>query len=65
MSAKSDCERCQKIQSAIDQGTPSREAREANGWDECPKDDCPMLPRPYSLKSYTALRDMRLAQMPL
>ena len=60
MRDKPDCERCRKIQTAIDQGAPSHEAREANGWDECPEDDCPMLPRPYSFKAYTELRDTRL-----
>jgi hypothetical protein len=51
MRDKPDCERCRKIQTAIDQGTPSHEALETNGWDECPEDDCPMLPRPYSFKA--------------
>ena len=62
MRGKPDCERCRKIQSAIDQGIPSYEAREANGWDECPEDDCPVLPRPYSLKTYMALRDSRVGK---
>jgi hypothetical protein len=35
MIEKSDCERCQRIKSAIDQGLSPDEAREANGWDEC------------------------------
>jgi hypothetical protein len=44
MTDKSDCERCQRIQAAIDQGVPPYEAREVHGWDECSQDDCPMLP---------------------
>jgi hypothetical protein len=47
MTDKPDCERCQRIKSAIDQGLSPDEAREANGWDECSQDDCPMLPAPW------------------
>ena len=47
MTDKSDCERCQRIQAAIDQGVPPYEAREVHGWDECSQDDCPMLPAPW------------------
>jgi hypothetical protein len=43
-----NCDRCRKIRAAIDEGTPPHEAREANGWDECAVDDCPMVPRPYT-----------------
>ncbi len=52
MTDKPDCERCQRIKSAIEQGLSPDAAREENGWDECSSDDCPMLPRPYSLKTY-------------
>jgi hypothetical protein len=44
-----DCERCRKIQAAIDEGVPPYEAREANNWDECEEDDCPMTPKPFGL----------------
>ena len=47
MIEKKDCERCQRIKSAIDQGLSPDVAREANGWDECSQDDCPMLPAPW------------------
>jgi hypothetical protein len=47
MIEKPDCERCQRIKSAIDQGLSPDAAREANGWDECWQDDCPMLPAPW------------------
>ncbi|HEV3446896.1 MAG TPA: hypothetical protein VG099_19820 [Gemmataceae bacterium] len=47
MIEKPDCERCQRIKSAIDQGLSPDAAREANGWDECSQDDCPMLPAPW------------------
>jgi hypothetical protein len=46
MIEKSVCERCQRIESAIEQGLSRDAAREENGWDECSQDDCPMLPRP-------------------
>ena len=49
---KSGCERCQRIKAAIERGLSAHEAREANGWDECATDDCPMLPRPYRIKAY-------------
>jgi hypothetical protein len=62
MTDKPYCERCRRIQAAIDHGIPPYEAREANGWDECSEDDCPMLPRPYSFKTYPALRDIRLTK---
>ena len=52
MIEKKDCERCQRIKSAIDHGLSPHAAREENGWDECSRDECPMLPRPYSLKNY-------------
>ena len=52
MIEKPDCERCQRIKSAIEQGLSPHAAREENGWDECSRDECPMLPRPYSLKNY-------------
>jgi hypothetical protein len=52
MIEKPDCERCQRIKSAIEQGFSPDAAREENGWDECSRDECPMLPRPYSLKNY-------------
>ena len=44
---KPDCERCRRIKSAIDQGLSPDAAREANGWDECSQNDCPMLPMPW------------------
>jgi hypothetical protein len=47
MIEKPDCERCQRIKSAIEQGLSPDAAREANGWDECSQDDCPMLPAPW------------------
>jgi hypothetical protein len=53
MIEKPDCERCQRIQSAIDQGLSPDAAREENGWDECSQDDCPMLPKLYGLKTYS------------
>jgi hypothetical protein len=52
MTDKPDCVRCQSIKSAIEHGLSRDAAREANGWDECSRDHCPMLPRPYSLKTY-------------
>jgi len=52
MTDKPDCVRCQRIKSAIEQGLSRDAAREANGWDECSRDECPMLARPYSLKTY-------------
>jgi hypothetical protein len=51
MRDKPDCVRCQRIKSAIERGLSAHAAREENGWDECSRDDCPMLPRPYSLKT--------------
>src|SRR5215470_10144193 len=45
MTAKPNCERCQRIKSAIERGCPADVAREENGWDECSADDCPMLPK--------------------
>ena len=47
MIEKKDCERCRRIKSAIEQGLSLDVAREANGWDECSQDDCPMLPAPW------------------
>jgi hypothetical protein len=52
MTDKPDCVRCQRIKSAIAHGLSRDAAREENGWDECSRDECPMLPRPYSLKAY-------------
>jgi hypothetical protein len=52
MTDKPDCERCQRIKSAIERGLSRHAACEENGWDECSRDDCPMLPRPYSFKTY-------------
>jgi hypothetical protein len=52
MTDKPDCVRCQRIKSAIEQGISPHAAREENGWDECSRDGCPMLPRPYSLKNF-------------
>jgi len=49
-----NCARCRKIQAAIDEGLPPLEAREANGWDECEKDGCPMIPHPFSLSCFGA-----------
>jgi hypothetical protein len=51
MTLKQDCERCRRIQAAIKQGRSLHAAREENGWDECSDDDCPVLPRPYILKT--------------
>jgi hypothetical protein len=53
MTAKPNCERCQRIKSAIEHGRPPHAAREENGWDECSADDCPMLPKPYGLYIYS------------
>jgi hypothetical protein len=47
------CKRCRRIKSAIEQGLSPHAAREENGWDECSRDDCPMLLRPYRLKTYS------------
>jgi hypothetical protein len=47
MTSKRDCDRCQRIKSALEQGRPPYTAREENGWDECSADDCPMLPNAY------------------
>ena len=44
MPDKPDCGRCRRIRLAIDQGLAPHAAREENGWDECPEDDCPMQP---------------------
>jgi hypothetical protein len=52
MTAKPNCERCQRIKAAIERGCPPDEAREQNGWDECSADDCPMLPKPYGFKGH-------------
>jgi len=52
MTVKPDCERCRRIQAAIEHGRSLHAAREENGWDECSEDDCPVLPRPYILKTY-------------
>jgi hypothetical protein len=57
MIEKKDCERCQRIKSAIDQGLSPDVAREANGWDECSQDDCPM--------AAGALASSRIARRPL
>ncbi len=51
MTDQPDCARCRRIESAIERGLSRHAAREENGWDECSRDDCPMLPRPYSLKT--------------
>ena len=56
MIEKPDCERCQRIKSAIEQGLSPDAAREENGWDECSQDDCPMLPAPWrTIESRSAL----------
>lgn len=52
MTAKPDCERCRRIQAAIEQGLSPHAAREENGWDECEKDDCPMMPHTFSLSYF-------------
>ena len=52
MTAKPNCERCQRIKSAIERGRPADVAREENGWDECSADDCPMLPKTYGFNTY-------------
>jgi hypothetical protein len=54
---KESCDRCRRIQAAIDEGMSPHEAREANGWDECAEDYCPMLPKPYVFKSIVKLRE--------
>jgi hypothetical protein len=46
------CERCRKIQMAIKDGLSPHDAREANGWDECSKDGCPMQPMAFGFKTY-------------
>ena len=51
MIATPNCERCQRIKSAIERGCAADVAREENGWDECSADDCPMLPKPYGFKT--------------
>jgi hypothetical protein len=53
MTAKPNCERCQRIKTAIEQGAASEVAREENGWDECSADDCPMLPKSYTFYTYS------------
>ena len=53
MTAKPNCERCQRIKSAIERGCPPDAAREENGWDECSADDCPILPKPYAFNTYS------------
>jgi hypothetical protein len=50
---KPDCMRCQRIRSAIEHGLSRDAAREENGWDECSHDECPMLQRPYTLKTFS------------
>ena len=56
MIEKPDCERCQRIKSAIEQGLSPDAAREENGWDECSQDDCPMLLAPWrTIESRSAL----------
>ena len=56
MIEKPDCERCQRIKSAIEQGLSPDAAREENAWDECSQDDCPMLPAPWrTIESRSAL----------
>ena len=56
MIEKPDCERCQRIKSAIEQGLSLDAAREENGWDESSQDDCPMLPAPWrTIESRSAL----------
>jgi hypothetical protein len=62
MIEKPDCERCQRIKSAIDQGLSPDAAREENGWDECSQDGCPMLPKLYGLKTLALLRRMPVDQ---
>ncbi len=52
MNDKPECQRCQRIRSAIQHGLSPHAAREEHGWDECARDDCPMLPGPYRLKSF-------------
>ena len=53
MTDKPDCVRCQRIKMAIEQGLSRDTAREENGWDECSRNDCPMLPMSsYSRKSF-------------
>ena len=52
MTAKPDCERCQRIKAAIERGCPVDQAREENGWDECSADDCPMLPKSYGFNRH-------------
>ena len=53
MIAKPNCERCQRIKSAIERGCTADVAREENGWDECSADDCPMLPKTYGFNTYS------------
>jgi hypothetical protein len=50
MTDKPECERCTKIQAAIDRGLSPHAAREEYGWDECAADDCPMQSRPYRFR---------------
>jgi hypothetical protein len=53
MTDKPDCVRCQRIKMAIEQGLSRDAAREENGWDECSRNDCPMLPMSSNgLKSF-------------
>ena len=52
MNHKPECQRCQRIKSAIHHGLSPHAAREEHGWDECAQDDCPMLPGPYKLKTF-------------
>ena len=62
MTDQPDCARCQRIESAIERGLSRHAAREEEGWDECSRDDCPMLPRPYSLKIFRSGGFSRAAQ---
>jgi hypothetical protein len=63
MTDKPDCVRCQRIKSAIEQGLSRDAAREENGWDECSRDNCPMLPMSsYSLKIFRSSGFSRAAE---
>src|SRR3982074_2400541 len=64
MTDKPDCERCRRIKSAIEQGLSPHEAREENGWDECSRDDCPMLPSHTASKLTTAVASAMPRRMP-
>jgi hypothetical protein len=56
MTGRPNCDRCRRIQAAIDEGLSPHEAREANGWDECAEDGCPILPKPYVFKTCAPAR---------